>query len=51
MSECNSCGQDTDNNRTWCTKCFKELEAKWSNQSKMNLERDPNIILLELTSA
>ena len=49
--KCRKCNEDTENERTWCTKCFMKLETKWSKDSKENSHRDPNILLLELTSA
>lgn len=49
--KCRNCNEDTENERTWCTQCFKKLETKWQKESQKNYLQDPNIVLLELTSA
>ena len=49
--KCKKCNEETEHERTWCPKCFQEIETKWSKETKENPKRDPNILLLELTSA
>ena len=48
--KCLECKSFINENRTWCKKCFEELETKWQDELEKNPNCDANTVLANLVS-